>query len=172
MGSGSGGSYSVGTSGSQPYAPTYSVVSVEFNKDIQDPDIYNPKTGYYKNPTATNMEENIKDNCIYFKNTDKKAHGSLTYVMNENGEIIFGKRSNPNNSHGRSPHPTLIVGKNPEVQCAGMIMFKRGKIFSVDNLSGHFRPNIKSLDKVNKVLDNLYQKNPELFAKDSKWRKK
>ena len=42
MGSGSGGSYSVGTSGSQPYA------------------------------TATNIEENINDDCIYFKNTDKK----------------------------------------------------------------------------------------------------
>lgn len=172
MGSGKGGSYSSGSSGSQPYAPTYNVVSVEFNKDIKDPNIYNAKTGYFKNPTAIELETAVKNNYIYFKGTNVKANGSLTYVLNEKGDIIFGKRSNPNNSRGRAPHPTLIGGKNPEVQCAGMIQFKNGKIFSVDNQSGHFRPNIKSLDKVKNVLNNLYQKNPSLFAKDSEWRKK
>ena len=92
--------------------------------------------------------------------------------MDKEGNIIFGKRYNPNDGRKRAPHPTLIGGKDPEVQCAGMIQFKKGRIYSVDNQSGHYRPDIKSLDKVNAALDKLYKKNPELFAPDSKWRKK
>ena len=40
----------------------------------------------------------------------KKANGTYTYVMDKDGEIIFGKRSNPNDSSIRAPHPTLIGG--------------------------------------------------------------
>lgn len=39
------------------------------------------------------------------------------YVMNKQCEIIFGKRVNPNNHLEHSPHPTLIGGKDPQVQC-------------------------------------------------------
>ena len=172
MGSGSSGLYSGTNGGSQPYAASYHVVGKELRKDKKDSDIYSSQTGYFKNPTATNLEDGIRGNSIYYQDTNTKAHGLLTYVMTKNGDIVFGKRSNPNNSQGRSPHPTLVGGKNPEVQCAGMIRFKNGKIFSIDNQSGHFRPNIKSLEKVTAVLDELYRKNPLLFSKDSKWRKK
>jgi hypothetical protein len=66
----------------------------------------------------------------------------------------------------------LIGGKDPKVQCAGMIVFKKGRILSVDNDSGHYRPDKKSLTKVNDALQKLCDKNPNLFDKDSIWRKK
>lgn len=169
MGSGSGGSYS-GTSGvSQPYAESYHVVSKEINKDKADPDIYDKSTGYFKNPTATDLEKSIDNDRFYLDG--EKAHGKYTYVMDEDGTIVFGKRVNPNDGRKRAPHPTLIGGKDPEVQCAGMIEFKKGRIVSVNNDSGHYRPDIKSLDKVDAALQKMYNKNPNLFDKDSKWRK-
>ena len=90
--------------------------------------------------------------------------------MNKKGEIIFGKRVNPNNTLERAPHPTLIGGKDPQAQCAGIIKFKDGRIFRIDNQSGHFRPNIKSLNKIEDFMQKLYDENPLLFHKSSKWR--
>lgn len=168
MGSGSSGLYS-GTGGSQPYAKKYHVVKSELSKDKSDSDIYNKNSGYFKNPTATKLDSAISGDRIEFNG--KRAEGSMTYVMDSRGNIIFGKRCNPNDGRKRSPHPTLIGGKDPQVQCAGMITFRKGKIFSINNSSGHFRPNIKSMEKVNSALNKLYTKNPNLFHKDSKWRK-
>lgn len=168
MGSGSGGSYS-GAGGSQPFASTYHVVTGELAHDKKDPDIYNPKTGYFKNPTASRLDKAAQGNAIYLDG--KKANGQYTYVMNENGDIVFGKRSNPNDSSKRAPHPTLIGGKDPIVQAAGMMTFREGKIYSIDNNSGHYRPNIQSMGKVESALQKLYQQNPNLFHKNSKWRK-
>ena len=91
--------------------------------------------------------------------------------MDKQGNIIFGKRSNPNNSEKRAPHPTLMGGTDPEVQAAGIIDIRGGKIYSIDDRSGHFRPNIKSMDKVESVLEKLYEKNKFLFDRKSKWRK-
>ena len=43
---------------------------------------------------------------------------------------------------------------------------------SVQSLSsGHYRPNIQSMGKVDSALQKLYESNPNLFHKDSKWRK-
>lgn len=162
MGSGSKGSYSSGSGGSQPYAPTYNVVNSMLIKDKQDKDIYSPNTGYFKNPKAKSLENAILGDRVY--SDGKLAHGSLTYVLNENGEIIFGKRFNPNDSTKRSPHPTLIGGKNPEVQCAGMIHFLNGKITGFDNDSGHFRPNAKSLSKVESKMNEIMKKHPNIFS--------
>jgi len=169
MGSGLSGSY-VGTGGgSQSFAFSYSVVPSMKVKDMADPDIYDPKKGYFKNPTATKLEDAIDGDSIYLQG--KKAHGKMTYVMDEDGNIIFGKRKNPNNSKSRSPHPTLLGGKNPKVKCAGMITFNKGKIVSIDNDSGHYRPNLKSMVQVDKTLNKLCKKNPNIFDKNSKWRK-
>ncbi len=168
MGSGSSSSYS-GAGGSQPYADTYHVVPKELAQDKKDTDIYSSSTGYFKNPTAQTLDSAINGNAVYLDGN--KANGQLTYVMNQNGDIVFGKRSNPNDASKRSPHPTLIGGKDPQVQAAGMITFKNGKIYSVDNQSGHFRPNIQSMSKVESALQKLYESNPNLFHKDSKWRK-
>lgn len=168
MGSGSRSGYGNG-SGSQPYASTYSVTSDMMDRDKADPDIYNPTTGYFKNPTATNLESAVDGNRIVFNN--RSAAGTMTYVMDTDGNIIFGKRANPNDQNKRAPHPTLIGGKDPQVQCAGMITFHKGRILSVNNSSGHFKPNSKSMEKVKAALQKLYEKNPNLFDKDSKWRK-
>lgn len=168
MGSGSGGSYS-GAGGSQPYAEYYHVVAGELAHDKKDPDIYDPKTGYFKNPTATKLEDAVQGNSVFLDG--KKANGQLTYIVDEKGEIIFGKRSNPNDQSKRAPHPTLIGGKDPQVQVAGMITFREGKIYSIDNQSGHYKPNIQSMGKVESALQKLYEQNPNLFHKKSKWRK-
>lgn len=160
MGSGTGGSYG---GGSQPYAEKHSVVGKELAKDKRDPDIYNPSTGYFKNPNAKTLEQAIgNDGRIYSKGN--KAKGEMTYVMDTKGNIIFGKRENPNNPAKRAPHPTLIGGKNPQVQCAGMITFKKGQIVSVNNLSGHFRPNEKSMNKVYNALNKFRKSHPEAFS--------
>jgi len=135
---------------------------------MRDPDIYD-KAGYFKNPTAINLSDCIDGDGLIFEG--HRVEGRMTYVMDAEGNIIFGKRSNPNNSKKRAPHPTLIGGKNPLVQCAGMITFRKGKILSVDNRSGHFRPHIKSLDKVINALQTLCDINPNLFDKRSIWRK-
>lgn len=170
MGSGSGNAYSGTRGGSQPYATKYSVVPQMLNKDKGDKDIYDKdKDGYFKNPTAVELNETISGSNVVFEGTP--ANGDFTYVMDESGNIIFGKRYNPNNSRKRSPHPTLIGGKNPDVQCAGMINIRKGKIYSINTDSGHYRPNIKSLDKVDKALQALYDRNPKLFHRGSKWRK-
>lgn len=169
MGSGSGGSYSGTGGGSQPYAEKYHVVDKEMRKDKADSDIYDKDTGYFKNPTAVTLDSAISGNRVEFNGN--RAEGKMTYVMDENGNIIFGKRSNPNDARKRAPHPTLIGGKDPQVQCAGMIEFRKGRIYAIDNQSGHYRPNAESLKKVDKALQKLYDKNPNLFAKGSKWRK-
>lgn len=170
MGSGSFGPYINSGGGNRLYSDYYDVYPSELAKDKKDPDIYDSEKGYFKNPTATSLMSSIKDNTVYIQGL--KAHGTFTYVLDKDGNIIFGKRYNPNNPSKRSPHPTLIGGKNPLVQCAGMITFSNGKIVSVDERSGHFRPNEKSLDKVNKIFDTLFESNPSLFSKKSKWRKK
>ena len=170
MGTGNYGPYTYNSGSSQLYTEYYRVVASELSKDKKDPDIYDVKKGYFENPTATILHEAIKNDTIYINGI--KAHGEFTYVLDKSGNIIFGKRCNPNDSTKRSPHPTLIGGKNPEVQCAGMITFSQGKIVSINNRSGHFRPHEKSLEKVERVLDSLYKTNPLVFSKKSKWRKK
>ncbi len=169
MGSGISGSYSGTIQGSQPYASTYHVTNDLLERDKQDSDIYNPIGGYFKNPTATDLKESIVGNCICIDG--KHAHGIMTYVMDENGNIIFGTRKNPNNANKRAPHPTLIGGRDPKVKCAGMITFSKGKVVSIDNRSGHFKPNIKSMELVNDFMNRLSKTKPELFDKKSKWRK-
>ena len=89
MGSGISSSYS-GAGGSQPYANTYHVVQKELNKDKKDPDIYKPSTGYFKNPTATNLEKAAQNGSVYIGGN--KANGQYTYVMDQNGEIIMEEK--------------------------------------------------------------------------------
>ena len=166
MGSGSKGSYGNGTSGSQPYAPTYHVVGEMMESDKQNPNIYSPRTGYFKNPLAVSIQKSIKNGQIQMDG--HSAHGTFTYVVNQNGEIVFGKRFNPNSSRGRAPHPTLIGGKDPQVQCAGMIRIEKGRIVWYDNQSGHYRPNAKSLITVDRTIKELKKTHPEIFAKNYK----
>lgn len=165
MGSGSSGPYG-GRGGSQPYAPTYHVVDEMMDMDKQDHNIYDPQTGYFTNPYATPIQSAIKNGQIQMD--EHSAHGTYTYVVNENGDIIFGKRFNPNNSHSRAPHPTLIGGRDPQVQCAGMIRIEKGRIVWYNNDSGHFRPNEKSLTSVEAAMEKLKHTHPDIFSKKFK----
>lgn len=61
------------------------------------------------------------------------------------------------------PHPTLVGGSNPQVQAAGMIEIRGGKIYSINNASGHFKPSIESLEVAEDVFSNLPQ---NIFSKD------
>ncbi len=163
MGSGSSGSYG-GGGGSQPYAPTYHVVPDMLAKDKADSKIYNPSTGYFKNPLAKPIQDTIKNGQIHMD--DHNAHGTYTYVLTESGDIVFAKRFNPNDSHSRAPHPTLVGWKDPQVKCAGMIRIEKGRIIWYNNDSGHFRPSPKSLEAVDKAISALRQAHPEIFAKN------
>ena len=120
------------------------------------------------NPTVVDLLKSISGDEVYING--KLANGWYTYVVAKSGRIIFGKRCNPNNKNKRSPHPTIIGGKKTKVRCAGMIIFRQGKIFAVNNDSGHYRPNRQSLKLVKRLLNRLYNTNKELFDEDSKWR--
>ncbi len=152
--------------GSQPYSETYHVETKMLEKDKSDPDIYNELKGYFNNPTSTLLESAIDGNRFVYNK--RRVDGKRMYILDKDGNIFFGKRCNPNNSKGHSPHPTLIGGKDPIVQCAGIIDFYKGRIKSIDNNSGHYKPNIKSMEKVYAVLKELYNKNPNLFDKNFK----
>ena len=167
MGSGRNGPYGNNCgSGSQPYAPIYHVVGEMMDRDRQNHNIYDSKTGYFTNPFAVSIQDSIKNGQIQMDN--HSAHGTYTYVVNENGDVVFGKRFNPNSSHSRAPHPTLIGGKDPQVQCAGMIRIEKGRIVWYNNDSGHFRPNEKSLVIVESAMEKLRKIHPEIFAKNYK----
>ncbi len=165
---GSGRSYLYsGTSGSsQPYAPSYHVVKSMHERDKEDPDIWFESSGYRKNKSAVNIEDCVLNSSIIYGG--KKANGKMTYIVDTDGNLIFGKRSNPINPDARSPHPMLIGGKDPQVKVAGMIEFRGGKIYSIDTNSGHYRPPAQSLQPAEKVLSGLPRK---VFHRNSKWRK-
>jgi len=165
MGTGNKGLYSGTRGSSQPYAPFYGVLPNMQAKDIKE-GIYDKQLGYSHNPSAVELLSSMKNNTVYLDG--KKANGLYTYVVNEKGELIFGKRNNPNGPSKRSPHPMLIGGKNPKVQCAGMIDIRNGKIFNVNHSSGHYKPNEKSMEVVEKILSSLPK---QAFSRKSKWRK-
>ncbi len=165
MGSGHSGLYQGTRGSSQPFAPVYGVTLDMKQKDIRER-IYVPGRGYLQNPSAVNLLSTIKDNIVYYEG--RRANGCFTYVVDENGNLIFGKRNNPDGPTLRSPHPMLIGGKNPRVQCAGIIDIRNGKIFNIDVRSGHYKPHPDSLGVVEKILSSLSK---ETFDRKSEWRK-
>lgn len=163
MGSGSG-SYSGTSGGSQNYSPYYHVEKSMHQYDIDSGTYHNGK--YDLNPTAKKLEEMINGNYIGSK---KMNDDSLTYAIDQNGNIIVGKRNGNGKNGLPTPHPTLIGGKDPIVQMAGMLKIRGGKIYSYDDRSGHFKPNPQSM----KVADEVFGKLPQqLFHKDFKRRNK
>lgn len=165
MGSGSSGPYGGGSTGSQPYAPSYHVESSMKKHDIET-GVY--KGIYTKNPTAKKLTDMINGNYIGNKTTNESG---LPYVIDMNGNIIVGKRSGNGRGLGAlpTPHPTLIGGNDPQVQMAGLLKIGGGKILSYDNNSGHYKPNAKSMS----VADEAFSKLPAtLFSKNFKRRNK
>lgn len=161
MGSGASGSYGGGGSGSQPYAPSYHVEKSMLEHDIKNGICHD---GYYdKNPTSQNINNMINGNYI----GDKHTNIEMPYVIDLDGNIILGRR-NGNGKYGApTPHPTLIGGKDPQVQMAGIVYISGGKIAGYNNRSGHYKPNIKSMQ----VADEAFGKLPsKLFKKGQRKR--
>lgn len=170
MGSGVSGLNKTSFGTSQPFAESYRVVPELLRLDRKDLDIYDPRTGYFMNPTATDLAEAFGTGRVCFRD-GKEADGYAIYVLDPHGRLIIGRRRNPNQPGKRAPHPTLVGGRNPEVACAGRIKFEKGRILSVDHESGHFQPHEKSLRELGKYLKQLCETHPELFHENSPWRK-
>ena len=108
--------------------------------------------GKYKlNPTTKNIDDYISESSNYVK--DKNFNGKFMYVIDEKGNIIIGTRNNE-----YFPHPTLIGGENPKVLSAGIVEIRGGKIYKIDNASGHFKPGAGSIDISKSFFDQLPEK--------------
>jgi RHS repeat-associated protein len=112
---------------------------------------------YIRNPTAKLVTEIIDSSG---KIGGKTMSGQFMYVIDGGGSIIIGTRAGQ-----RMPHPTLIGGRDPMVLGAGIVDIRGGKIFSVNNASGHFKPGEGSLDAARKAFGRLPQNS---FRKDFK----
>ena len=147
-----------GTGGSsQPYAPSYHVEPKMLQYDKNKGTFHNGK--YDKNPTAQNLSDTINGNYIKGKNFNDN---NMPYVIDLKGNIIIGKRNGNGSTGAATPHPTLIGGKDPQVQVAGILKIRGGKIYDYDHMSGHYKPNIKSMD----IADETFGKLPKnLFSK-------
>jgi len=139
----------------------YTVEPAMQAKDIAEKVLVDGK--YLNNPTAKNMNDLIRQGYNYVGS--KQMNGRYMYVIDQEGNIIIGTRAK-DIATGRTlhmPHPTLIGGENPVVQGAGIVEIRGGKIYSIDNVSGHFKPGSGSLDAVKGVFDQLPQ---NVFHKD------
>ena len=71
---------------------------------------------------------------------------------------------------GKAPYPTLIGGNNPNIKAAGTIEFRGGKIYKIDNFSGHFKPDPSTMNYVeilfkNRFVQNSFDNNFQGFIK-------
>jgi len=148
---------SLGLSGKKSYS---------VDSDLTDTDIAKGVLvdgSYVKNPTAQNLASAITSSG---KVGGKTTNGQFMYVIDQNGEIIFGTRGKDalTGMTLHMPHPTLVGGQNPQVLAAGMIDIRGGKIYSVDNVSGHFKPDASSLSVAEDVFRGSLPEN--VFHRD------
>lgn len=68
-------------------------------------------------------------------------NGEFDFVVSE-GRFLFGKRH------------TFLSMSGSDVEAAGTLIFKRGKITQLDNMSGHYRPTIGEASNFLKVLQS------------------
>ncbi|VEJ55664.1 hemagglutinin repeat-containing protein [Pragia fontium] len=112
--------------------------------------------GVYKNnPTAQNITGLLTDTG---RIGSKNMNGQFMYVVDQKGNVIIGTRSGE-----RMPHPTLIGGKDPQVLGAGIVEIRAGKIYSIDNASGHYKPGAEALSAAKDAFGKLPEK---YFSKD------
>ena len=134
---------------------------------------------YLDNPTKTHVEDleinpsgtvKSKTQLNPDAGSTELMNGQFMYVVDENGKLIMGSRAKWSTdapfNQGRAPHPTLIGGLDPKVQAAGIVEFRGGKIYKVDNSSGHFKPSTETLEIAEQVFkENFEQKS---FSSDFK----
>lgn len=150
MGSSLSNSYTGTRGASQPYSPSYHVEPAMHRMDIRNGTYHD---GHYdKNPTARNINDLINGNYIVAKTFNAE---NMPYVIDLNGNIILGKRNGNGREGLPTPHPTLIGGKDPQVQMTGLVKIRGGKIISYDNRSGHYKPNIDSMFVADQAFNKL-----------------
>lgn len=134
-----------------------------------------PDGGFVTNPTRKRIQT-LFDGKVFREPapSGRVLNGVFPYVVDLQGRVIVGLREEfeghfrvvtpaageatveraeaPTGTWIRLPHPSLIGGKNPQVLAAGTIQFEDGKILSIDNASGHFRPDETSLDKARDIF--------------------
>ena len=109
---------------------------------------------YIKNPSTKDITTYV-NNSNYLGTGGKKGalNGEYMYIIDTNNNIIIGNRvTNQVVKKYGLPHPTLLGGENPQVQGAGIIEIRGGKIYRVDNASGHFQPGTESLKRTEEVF--------------------
>jgi hypothetical protein len=52
-------------------------------------------------------------------------------------------------------HPTLIGGANRQVRAAGVVDILGGRIYSVDNVAGHYKPGAGSREAAEEAIRRL-----------------
>lgn len=128
--------------------------------DTGDPPAYKINTTKVKYDNIHNNIDQpsgkIRDNDGNIIHTDNVNGEGLMYAVDEAGNIHIGTRGGMANSF---PHPTLLGGTNPNVQCAGMIKFNQGRILEINNSSGHFKPSGVHLQQVESVFQSKFPPN-------------
>ncbi len=76
------------------------------------------------------------------------------YVVDDAGNIIIGTHAR-NIANTPMSHPALIGGANLQVRAAGIVDIRGGRIDSVDNASGHFKPGAGSLGAAEEAFRRL-----------------
>jgi hypothetical protein len=104
--------------------------------------------GYKLNPKLINLESLLTPTG---KIGGKNFGGVYMFVVDEEGTIRIGTRV----GRQHMPHPTLIGGSEPTVMAAGEVDIRAGQIYSVNNLSGHFRPSPGSLGAMYSAFSGL-----------------
>jgi hypothetical protein len=135
-----------------PYTVVPGMEAEDKNRRWYDPSdrtakpVWTPEGGYVKNPSATKLSALVQPNG---KIGGGFENGVFTYVVDGNGDVIIARRlGEPGGAPGRAtgmPHPTLIGGKNPTVLAAGEVEMRAGRIYRIDNQSGHFQPSRKAM---------------------------
>lgn len=67
--------------------------------------------------------------------------GTYMCVLSEHGKLYVGKKKK-----GTFHHSSFVAGR--PVKTAGRVKIKDGKIRSIDNFSGHYKPSKESLHKI------------------------
>jgi hypothetical protein len=90
-------------------------------KDVDDRIVRN---GIYpRNKLTFNLKDRVNSKGqILELNSTKDVHGERMFVIDKDGNVFIGKRDPSGET--RMPHPTLLGGKNPEVQAAGKKLIK------------------------------------------------
>ena len=120
---------------------------------------------YVKNPTAINIEDMVTS---IGKLGTKRTNAVYMYVVDDAGNLTLGLRGKDAlGATLKMPHPTLVGGANPKVRAAGMVDIRAGRIYSIDNASGHFKPGISSLEAAKEAFlqlpSNAFSKNFQGF---------